>query len=171
MVKLSYSEQLKHPNWQRKRLEILERDGFQCVCCDAKEKTLHVHHKTYIKGRMAWDYEEGNLESLCEDCHEKAHDRKTKMDEVLAQYPSDMWGLLTALLVGYGEEYVDPAFWCDVPSEFARAGQLAWFAINFREKDLLEVVDICKQIGPFRMLDALRAEVGQDFIALREATV
>lgn len=163
MVKLTYTEQLKHPNWQRKRLEMLERDGWKCVACESTEKTLHVHHKTYIKGRMAWDYESTNFESLCEDCHEAAHSHKARMDEVLAQFPSEMWGALASLLVGYGVEYVDPAFWLEIETDMARAGELAWFAMNFNSSEALEMRDLCRQIGPHRVLDALRAEAYQDF--------
>lgn len=45
MSKLSYAEQLKHPNWQRRRLQIMERDGFKCANCGDSESQLHVHHK------------------------------------------------------------------------------------------------------------------------------
>ena len=163
MAKLTYAEQLKHPNWQRKRLSILERDGWKCVACQADEKTLHVHHKTYIKGRSAWEYEDSNFEALCEECHETAHSHKSRMDQVLAQFPTEMWGALASLLIGYGEDYVDPSFWSEhLETEMARAGQIAWFAMNFNADTSLEFNDILKQIGPHRALDALRAEVGSD---------
>lgn len=168
-TKLTYSEQLKHPNWQRKRLSILERDGWKCVTCQADEKTLHVHHKTYIKGRSAWDYEDENFESLCEDCHEIAHSHKARMDEVLAQYPSEMWGALASLLIGFGEDYVDPEFWLHIETNMARAGQLAWFAMNFNGGEIVEVKEICCQIGPHRVIDALRAECKKDFEGAKDA--
>lgn len=73
MTKMSYSDQLKHPNWQRKRLEVLESAGWCCQRCRAGEVTLHVHHRAYVKGRMAWEYEGSELEALCKDCHEGEH--------------------------------------------------------------------------------------------------
>ena len=69
MNKLTYAEQLARPEWQKKRLEILNRDEFRCNTCESNDKTLHVHHKIYLKGRMAWDYEDDNFETLCKDCH------------------------------------------------------------------------------------------------------
>lgn len=57
MLKMAYRDQLLHPNWQRKRLEMLEAAGWECTSCGGAEKTLHVHHKRYVKGRMAWEYE------------------------------------------------------------------------------------------------------------------
>lgn len=66
---MTYSEKLKSPQWQRKRLEILQRDNFMCTVCMENQKTLHVHHKIYIKGRNPWNYPNDNLIILCEDCH------------------------------------------------------------------------------------------------------
>ena len=66
------SDYLK-PQWQKKRLEIMSRDEFKCVICGSEEKTLHVHHKYYIKGRKVWDYDNSILETLCCDCHKEKH--------------------------------------------------------------------------------------------------
>lgn len=69
IVKGSYSEKLKDPRWQKKRLEILQRDRFACVACLATEKTLHVHHCCYTGKTDPGDYESPLLITLCEDCH------------------------------------------------------------------------------------------------------
>ena len=66
----SYYEKLRDPRWQRKRLEVLERDGWACQLCDENTKTLNVHHRLYEKGRDPWDYPVETLVTLCEDCHE-----------------------------------------------------------------------------------------------------
>lgn len=65
----TYWEKLKDPRWQKKRLEILDRDGFSCVNCGDTTKTLNVHHGYYEKGRDPWDYADSTLHTLCEDCH------------------------------------------------------------------------------------------------------
>ena len=65
-----YAALLRDPRWQRKRLEILERDGWQCQACGDKTKTLHVHHNWYRNGADPWDYDGSCLTTLCEDCHE-----------------------------------------------------------------------------------------------------
>lgn len=70
---MDYKEQLKHPKWQKKRLEIMQRDNFQCQCCFSKEDTLTVHHKKYIDGKSAWEYPDNLLITLCEDCHQSVH--------------------------------------------------------------------------------------------------
>lgn len=70
----SYSDLLKHPKWQKKRLEILERADFTCEECGNREQTLHVHHGYYEKGLKPWEYSNESLHCLCEKCHEFAQD-------------------------------------------------------------------------------------------------
>ena len=66
----NYKEQYLNPQWQKKRLEILERASWRCELCKDKEKTLHVHHRAYISGNDVWDYPNEYLVCLCKDCHE-----------------------------------------------------------------------------------------------------
>lgn len=51
------------------RLKIMERDGFACRKCAAKDKTLHVHHHYYTKGAEPWEYDDEVFVTLCDDCH------------------------------------------------------------------------------------------------------
>jgi 5-methylcytosine-specific restriction endonuclease McrA len=69
---MTYEEQLNHPDWIRKRNEIMARDNDMCKKCKSKDR-LQVHHQWYIKGRMAWDYPGSFLITLCDKCHRKAH--------------------------------------------------------------------------------------------------
>jgi hypothetical protein len=66
---MTYQEKLKDPRWQRKRLEILNRDDFTCKGCGSKDRTLHVHHFRYVKGCDPWDYGAADLVTLCDRCH------------------------------------------------------------------------------------------------------
>lgn len=66
---MTYSEKLKDPRWQKKRLEILERDKFTCQLCGDDETTLHVHHKKYFKNKEPWDINNKYLITLCKYCH------------------------------------------------------------------------------------------------------
>ena len=66
---MKYSLKLKDPRWQRRRLEVFNRDKFTCLCCGAKDKTLNVHHLFYCGN--PWDAPMEHLETLCEPCHEK----------------------------------------------------------------------------------------------------
>jgi 5-methylcytosine-specific restriction endonuclease McrA len=69
----SYSDKLKDPRWQKKRLQIFRRDDFQCRCCGNDKEALHAHHLIYIRGKEPWDYARRLLITLCETCHAKAH--------------------------------------------------------------------------------------------------
>lgn len=66
-----YSEKLRDPRWQRRRLEILNRDDFTCQNCSDKTSTLHVHHCFYRSELEPWDYPLSSLVTLCECCHEE----------------------------------------------------------------------------------------------------
>lgn len=74
----TYSEKLKDPRWQKKRLEVFQRDGFRCQLCDDDKTTLAVHHKKYASGKNPWDYDNNLLITLCENCHDKIHPEKRK---------------------------------------------------------------------------------------------
>ncbi len=67
--KTSYSLLLKNPAWQKKRLQILERDNFACKMCGDKNNPLHIHHKRYINDNLPWEYQDDDLITLCEYCH------------------------------------------------------------------------------------------------------
>ncbi len=69
MDKNNYIEQLKTTNWQKKRLEVFNRDGFKCTACNS-ENNLQVHHKAYKYGKAPWDYNLVNFVTLCDKCHE-----------------------------------------------------------------------------------------------------
>lgn len=71
---MTYKEQLTDPRWQKRRLEVLNRDEFTCQKCGDKTRTLHVHHRYYVSGRMAWEYPEVTYVTLCHECHEKQAD-------------------------------------------------------------------------------------------------
>lgn len=77
--KSEYSKLLQDPRWQKKRLEILQRDNWTCRNCGSglnEGVTLHVHHIRYIKGKKPWEYENDNLITYCENCHQKIHSEK-----------------------------------------------------------------------------------------------
>lgn len=64
---MAYSELLKDPRWQKKRLEVLQRDNFTCSCCGDDKSTLHVHHVKY--NGNPWDVDSSLLITFCELCH------------------------------------------------------------------------------------------------------
>lgn len=78
-MKKTYSEKLRDPRWQKMRLLVMERDGFRCRQCNAKDKTLNVHHLIYEKGKEPWECGPEVLVTLCEDCHSGVEDRTNKI--------------------------------------------------------------------------------------------
>jgi hypothetical protein len=71
---VSYSDDLKHPFWQRKRLELFQARGFACERCGDSETELHIHHEYYKRGWKPWDYPLESLHVLCKNCHSYVDD-------------------------------------------------------------------------------------------------
>ncbi len=80
---MTYSEKLKDPRWQKKRLEILERDKWTCQWCGDTQATLHVHHECYEKGEEPWDTWSELLTTVCETCHKVQHEMTTPVQKFL----------------------------------------------------------------------------------------
>jgi len=80
---MKYAQKFKDPRWQKKRLEILERDEWRCQICNDQDSTLHVHHRFYEKGKEPWEYSDSALVTLFEECHETEHSEMPKASEIL----------------------------------------------------------------------------------------
>ena len=65
---MTYSEKLRSPKWQKRRLEILNRDGWKCLFCGTENENLQVHHIVYRR-REPWDYPDYLYQTLCDKCH------------------------------------------------------------------------------------------------------
>lgn len=79
--------------WQRKRMEILKRDHFECQeCrrrieqaaaedillspCDRKiRRAVHVHHIKDLEHHPELRLDSENLISVCHECHDRIHGR------------------------------------------------------------------------------------------------
>ena len=86
--KSAYKQKLLDPRWQKKRLEILERDGWTGQMCGSKEKTLHVHHVRYQSGDP-WETDSDLLLTSCWECHEAEHEsHKDALDYLLCELGS-----------------------------------------------------------------------------------
>jgi len=81
---VSYAEKLKDPRWQKRRLEILERDGWSCRQCESKTESLQVHHLRYSK--EPWDTKSEHLVTLCEECHKKVQCLWDKMIDLICDH-------------------------------------------------------------------------------------
>lgn len=54
------------PRWKAVRLEVLERDGYQCTEPECTEETdLHIHHIIPISVDPSLALDAGNLRTLC----------------------------------------------------------------------------------------------------------
>jgi hypothetical protein len=137
---MTYSEKLRDPRWQKKRLEILNRDGFSCCLCGDKETELHVHHKKYYK--EPWNAKDESLQTLCKYCHllvELSKNEKctppSKVVKIVNEYGDiRLHGLfLDLLIITYG--------YCDIDNTLVRCYAIDIedipFLMKFIQKDQL----------------------------------
>ena len=99
----SYSQQYKDPRWQKRRLEILDRDNFMCRRCASQDSTLHVHHIHYEKGKKIWEARSQHLITLCSKCHDDMHYYKDIMNESFNE-------LVASVLINCGESTLGSLF-------------------------------------------------------------
>lgn len=69
---MSYQGELEDPRWQRCRLEVMQRDHWECLRCGRADLPLTVHHRSY-RG-MPWEVDPFELETLCKPCHAREHE-------------------------------------------------------------------------------------------------
>jgi 5-methylcytosine-specific restriction endonuclease McrA len=81
---MNYQEQIKSPAWQKKRLEILNRDKFKCLMCGDSETELHVHHLYYDRDLKIHEYDQECYVTLCKKCHVVAHKEIAKISGLIA---------------------------------------------------------------------------------------
>lgn len=91
---MAYADLLKDPRWQKKRLEVMERDKFTCRSCGDTKSTLNVHHAYYEKGKMPWEYPDESLVTWCEECHDRRQKMQNYMLKSILNYGlEEMYGL------------------------------------------------------------------------------
>lgn len=103
---MKYHEQIKHPLWQKKRLEVLELNNFTCSECSNETEELNVHHPFYKRGAMIWDYEAIELQCLCKTCHAKNH----IIDEEIKKSLSGLSSSQKMVVFGYINSMIGPFY-------------------------------------------------------------
>lgn len=79
---MKYSDKLKDPRWQARRLEILTRDEFSCKRCYSEDDVLNVHHLKYLLGLEPWEYCDDDLITLCQACHKAVSQYRLPEEEI-----------------------------------------------------------------------------------------
>jgi hypothetical protein len=151
MAYKSYYEKLRDPRWQKKRLEIMERDGFECTDCGSTTKPLNVHHGYYEKGKDPWEYPANSLTTLCEDCHKQV---SGLILEINKRLPASTPGLEEVLGILCGNQMAaDHSISVFVLSyAFADGIGSAW---NLEADSVLSAIDDTNHINGFALQQAV----------------
>lgn len=102
-----YFEKLKDPRWQKKRLEILERDRWTCTVCQRSDLTLHVHHAYYDSKLQPWEYDNETLHTVCVECHDAANVVRLDIQLLIAKLPIEAQQKLVPVLGEMNEFFAD----------------------------------------------------------------
>lgn len=157
---MGYAELLKDPRWQKRRLEIMERDNWTCQKCEGTESTLTVHHKSYKKkeGEFVhpWEYVGEDLITLCDECHLDEENNLKRMQSSVffaireltdnAKAIAALMATIESLHNGYGGRRLQDmdfmtmfALYDLFMTASAEDTKRGWY-VKFRE-DLMEVVE------------------------------
>lgn len=143
----SYWQKLKDPKWQKKRLEIMQRDEFKCCICQGADIELNVHHKIYKKGSDPWDYEDHELATLCRPCHETITEQDTVIKEWLTGDANRDFILKFIELERCGYQNVESALFT---FQTLITHELTWiFGENIQFKDASDMSFIMKRVAEF----------------------
>jgi len=107
LTKDEFFEKYSDPRWQKKRLEVLERDNWECSYCGDTKNTLHVHHAYYKKGLKPWEYSIESLCCLCEECHQEIRNKQIDLLKLIYELGPQYFDILIGFC--YGMLLIDPS--------------------------------------------------------------
>lgn len=87
---MTYKEKLKLPQWQKKRLEIMQRDNWTCRICRTTDDTLNVHHGYYDRMLEPWQYPDKSLYTICENCHNNTTQEMKDVYKIIGFIPPEL---------------------------------------------------------------------------------
>jgi len=104
-----WSSAYRDSRWQRKRLAVMERDNWRCVSCGASGEgvLLNVHHGFYVPGRAPWEYQDEDLVTWCEDCHNIRHTETSNITNAFSMLTAVEFEAVAKLLRWL---WIDPTF-------------------------------------------------------------
>ena len=150
---MKYHDQLKHPEWQKKRLEVMDYCGFECQLCGDKDTQLNVHHPFYRRGAMIWQYAKEELQCLCEKCHKEAHAIDEKIKKELALTNQLGFGVDTKLEILGTLKAINYGPWTRLESREEIKGFLNYFRVPKHLEKQFELLVVEKNGYPCEVTD------------------
>lgn len=108
------SSMYRDSRWQRKRLEVMERDGWKCRSCGKGKDDgilLNVHHINYVSGAKPWEYPDTELVTWCDECHGRIHNDMQELNQVIAGRGAKFAFQLT-FMAQRAPEIIESWDWC-----------------------------------------------------------
>lgn len=152
---VSYRGLLKDPNWLAKRNSILTRDHNTCQYCGASDRYMQVHHLVYHEGAKPWEYDDDELITLCDKCHEDVSETQKNLYDnfLMARNELRNHGFSDAVLY---------SMFSSIMSALESVDNKNIISWNFKEiKDLLTT---CASGGSYGDVKALAKNFGVGFV-------
>jgi hypothetical protein len=132
-----YIQRLRDPRWQKRRLDILQRDDFSCQWCHHKNKELVVHHWWY-EGEP-WEAPDEALMTMCVECHEEEERR----------WDSEQRLLMTLRKARIQRQSIDDFidYLKEVPSMDATCGYFFGGILGSYIKEVIDYIDKNARVG------------------------
>jgi hypothetical protein len=127
-----YIELLRDPRWQRKRLEVMGRDNFECTQCGDDSSTLNVHHGYYEKSKMPWEYPTSTLWTLCEACHAEVEEWRRQLNRAIGGLDPCHMDHIRGYALGL-KSFEDPDLKIQIVSYEAACGFADFWGVDVRE--------------------------------------
>lgn len=70
-------------DWEERREQVLQRDGYECQRCGEADVTLQVHHQTAIS--EGGTHALSNLTPVCRSCHAAQHPTRVVLLQAVAE--------------------------------------------------------------------------------------
>ena len=153
MTKSNYAKDRLNPRWQKKRLEIMKLDDFECIECGSGSKTLNVHHSYYISGRKPWQYPDWSLKTFCQECHKRMHERLIECCEDEYGPAEEPWETyLSWLDLAAPREILSEDYWDDM----IEISHILKFAFGISSNSGSNITEVLREVR-FNLQDKLEA--------------
>jgi hypothetical protein len=138
---MTYSEKLRDSRWQKKRLEVLQREDFKCQWCKKYGTVIQgdyvqVHHGYYEFGRDPWEYDSQSLFCLCEKHHKRAQYESKFLRRLIGHVEPHYVGFFACVAIffcGYGKNFKEDDVIFRKAMNFFRIANSLY---NFADKNL-----------------------------------
>lgn len=94
---MTRAEEFKHPHWNKRRWELLDEAGSQCVECGGPvDDAVHICY--YPKAQRLWEFPQAAFRVLCPPCRTERAALETSLRVLDSHFTNSELGILVDVL-------------------------------------------------------------------------